>query len=153
MSEQITTPTPWLRKPNLGECGHRIHFGNRYPFPCIVLTEEHNDCHREREDLRLYPMTEEGRNAATADLKEIETEKRKLKREHLRAEILAGILRKECRYCRRFPKEETRTAFGNFIICETKRGDDFASRIISASETCDGFDLADKFKNLIKEGV
>ena len=106
MSEQITTPTPWLRKPNLDECGHRIHFGNRYQFPCIVLTEEHNNYRQSREDLRLYPMTEEGRNAATADLEEIETEKRKLKREHLRAEMLAGIRRKECLYCATSPRKK-----------------------------------------------
>lgn len=159
--ETLEQPTPFLRDPYLDGCDYAIRFGSRYQFPCFVLVEENRSAYRNKfEDLRLYPLTGEGKEAATADLHAIETDKRKLERETRKAVMREEIQKRFCRYCRYYPKHETESnGCGSFTVCQRPLRADAShvwtlggvptDRIIyNSSETCNGFEIADEYKGL-----
>jgi len=150
--EALNQPTPWLHAPRIETTAeHRVIFAKGYNQYCFALQELNRDTTRPRfEDLRLYPLTDAGRDAAADDLNAIEEAKRLRERERLRDIVRDGIQRRQCRYCRYYPVEKTRLdGIGRYLLCN--RPDDATDaieRIIYGNgESCKGFAVSDKYKN------
>ena len=153
MSE-LTQPSPFIRSPRFDGCEYSVRFGNRYPFPCIVIVEEDTTATRNRfTDLRLYPLDEAGRDAAAADLQAIEAEKRLRRRDELRDRMRRDIESRQCRYCVHFPRHKTPTAVGDFFICARREADGVPHWWdIEPTGTCPAWKLNNKYNELSEKG-